>query len=105
MSGLITYVLGVWFFYFLTNYAAITRDFGLFLKEALGPQWGYPISCSFCGCFWITFVAYLGGLVPVAYVFAAPVLHLFVDLIYTRLSEPRGMVISTTSTSNSITHS
>ena len=88
MEALLIYSLSLWMGFFLFNYADISRDYARFAKEALGPKWGYPLSCALCFAVWITFAAYLVGLVPVSYVFAAPVVHLFIDLIYTKLTYP-----------------
>lgn len=80
MEALIAYSLVVWFWFWLINYADITSRPAKDLKKALGPKWGYPLSCAACFAFWTTLAMSLVGWTPWWYLFTAPVVHLFIDL-------------------------
>lgn len=88
IEPLVVYVLCVYWLYFLANYAAITHRPASWLKRVLGPTWGYPLSCSLCFAQWVTLALWLVGALPLYYVFAAPILHLFLDAAYDRLCTP-----------------
>lgn len=88
METLVKYSLVLWFFFFLMNYAEITARPVEWLKQVLGPKVGYPLKCAMCFAFWITLSLWVIGVAPLWYVFAAPVTHLFIDLAYSKLSEP-----------------
>lgn len=81
------YVCALWFTFFLLNYAEITSRPAKWLKAKLGPKWGYPLSCGACYPFWVTLAGYI---VYPDWAFwtclVVPVLHLFVDLTYQRLT-------------------
>ncbi len=87
MEALIAYSLTLFWAFYLLNYADITALYAKSLKEELGPIWGYPLSCAFCWGFWATLFLALIGVAPWWYLFTAPVVHLFIDLGYSRLSE------------------
>lgn len=75
-----------WFFFYLLNYAEITRPAANWLKRVFGPKVGYPLSCGMCWPFWVTLALYV--LYPdfvLLNCFVVPVMHLFVDLAYQRL--------------------
>lgn len=86
MEALFAYSLSLFLFFYLLNYADITAIYAKSLKEQLGPIWGYPLGCAMCWGFWMTLLACLMGVVPGWFVFTAPVVHLFIDLGYSRLS-------------------
>ena len=88
IDALLIYVLCCYFFYWLLNYAAITHRPATWLKRVLGPKLGYPLGCAMCFPFWATLTFYLFGYLPGYYVFAAPVIHLFLDTVYDRLGTP-----------------
>lgn len=84
---MILWTLSLFFSFYLLNYADITRPFARWIKWQLGPKLSYPLSCAFCWPFWVTLLGYL------VYpdwsfwtVLAVPVIHLFIDLAYQRLS-------------------
>lgn len=82
------YVLTLWFGFYLLNYAALTAKPAAWLKQTLGPRWGYPLGCAFCWAFWVTIFLAVVGFVPVWLVFPGTVLHLLLDTVYDRLSGP-----------------
>lgn len=84
---MIALAITLWFLYYLLNYAEITHAPAGRLKRALGPRWGYPLSCPICLSWWLTFFAYLVTADwLLATCFIVPVLTLFIDLAYQRLS-------------------
>ncbi len=85
IDSLFLYCLSIWFFFFLFNYAEITKPYAIALKEMLGPRWGYPLGCAFCWSFHLTWFLALVGSVPASYILVAPVLHLFIDCLYSKL--------------------
>lgn len=87
MEALLIYSLGLWFFYFLLNYAEITKSPSTGLKRWMGPKWGYPLSCAFCAAWWATLASWGIGLVPAYYLLTAPVIHLFIDQLFSKLSD------------------
>lgn len=88
LAALVMYVLCLFWGFFLLNYAELTARPSAWLKGLMGPRWGYPLSCAFCLAWWATGFLWFLGMVPLFYVFAAPVLHLFVDAAYDRLNCP-----------------
>lgn len=88
LALLAMYSLGLFFPYFLLNYAGLTAKPAAWLKATLGPRIGYPLSCAFCWAAWITAFLWVIGIVPPLYVFAAPTIHLLLDSVYDRLSGP-----------------
>lgn len=87
-ESLLLYVLSIWFVFFLLNHAAITAKPSAWLKQVLGPRWGYPLGCAFCAAFWATLFLWAVGFVPLWILFPAPVLHLLLDSVYDKLSGP-----------------
>lgn len=85
MDSSLIYALTLFFFFYLLNYADITARPAQWLKQMLGPTLGYPLGCAFCWGWWVTAAFWAIGWAPLYLVFIAPVLHLFVDLVYTRL--------------------
>lgn len=83
---MITYVIMCWFFFFLMNYADITARPAKWLRGVLGTKLSYATGCALCSCFWLTLVLVIFTPIPVYWMFVAPVLHLFLDLAYQRLS-------------------
>lgn len=87
LASLVTYSLHLWFLYYLLNHAELTKSVGVFLKESLGRVFGYPISCPACLAWWVSFAGcWLFDLVSVEALFAAPVVVLFIELIYRKLN-------------------
>lgn len=84
MEALIAYSLVLFFGFFLLNYAEISARPTKWLKMVTGPKWGYPLSCAFCWGFWASVLLF--PFLPWWYLFTAPVVHLFVDLGYSRLT-------------------
>jgi len=97
MEALIAYSLTLFWAFFLLNYAELSSRTAKDLKKALGPKWGYPLSCAFCWGFWPTLAMSLIGWTPWWYLFTAPVVHLFIDLGYSRLSADETPVIKSVS--------
>lgn len=83
---LLIYCFSLFFTYYLFNYAEITRAPASWIKGLLGAKLSYPIACSFCSAFWSTLALYILGWVPGFWVLVAPVIHLFIDLVYQKLS-------------------
>ncbi len=87
LSSLIIYSAGVWFAFYLLNYAEITSRPAKWLKTKLGAKVGYPLECPLCLCWWVSLVGFI--VYPdwaLWTCFAAPVIVLFIDLAYQRLS-------------------
>lgn len=87
LASLTVYSLVMWFVFFLFNYAEITSRPSNWLKSILGPKLGYPLSCPACLTWWITLAGYI--IYPdwsFWTCFAAPVIVLFIDLAYQKLS-------------------
>lgn len=87
LASLFVYSLSLWFAFYLLNYAEITARSSKWLKRRLGVKIGYPLECPFCWGWWVTLVGYI--LLPnwaLWTCFAAPVIVLFIDLAYQRLS-------------------
>jgi hypothetical protein len=83
---MIGWVFATWFFFFLLNYAAITRRPASWLKRVLGPKLSYPLSCAACWPFWTTLLGCIIFFdVYLWWCFVVPVLHLFLDLVYHKL--------------------
>ena len=88
--GFVPYVLAIFFTFFLLNYAEVTRVPANWLKGLLGPKLGYPLSCPLCYCFWLTLVLWYFSLdMEMWWLMVAPVLHLFVDSCYVKLTGPK----------------
>lgn len=103
MDNLITYSLTLFFFFFLLNYAEISKKPANWLKGFLGPVLGYPLRCSLCFAFWTTLVLWWLGKVPGTFVFIVPVVHLFVDSLYSRLNPEPPFLLVGTPVNNSFT--
>lgn len=102
LASLVTYSLHLWFLYYLLNHAELTKSVGAFFKESLGRVAGYPISCPVCFAWWVSFTGYwLFDLVSANTLFAAPVVVLFVEMAYQRLSFTR---IDSVTISSGTTH-
>lgn len=80
------YCLGVFFWFHLFNCSDIAAPIRQWVLARVHPNIGYAIQCAFCSTAWITLVLFSGGLVPPPYVFAAPVINLFLAKISDRLS-------------------
>ncbi len=87
MEALLIYCLAIWSTFFFLNYAAISACPAAWLKKVLGPTVGYPLSCAYCYCGWISIGFWLMGVLNIPFLLAAPVIHLFIDLVYSKLSE------------------
>jgi hypothetical protein len=85
---ILLYALFLWFFFFLLNYAPLTEVPAKWFKELLGPKIGYPLSCAACFAFWVTLALWTFNDFPIWMVPVAAVLHLFIDVVYTKLSPP-----------------
>lgn len=84
---MMTWTLSLYFFFYLLNYAELTRPAANWLRGKLGSKLAYPLSCGFCWPFWTTFIAsFFFADVTFWWVLTAPVLHLLLDLTYQRLS-------------------
>lgn len=84
--NLFEYCLSIFFVYFLINYAEITRPSISLLFKLLPNKVSYSLNCAFCLMFWISIICCVAGYIPVYWIFCAPVIHLVIDLIYTKLS-------------------
>ena len=84
---MIIWTLGLFFAFYLLNYADLTRPVSRWLHQKLPPKIGYALQCAFCWPFWVTLAGYI--IYPdwsFWTILVVPVLHLFVDLAYQKLS-------------------
>lgn len=79
------YCLGVYFFYHLFNCSDIAEPARAKVLAVVNEKVVYALSCAYCATFWITLAAWCAALVPAAYVFAAPVVNLFLLKTLSRL--------------------
>lgn len=86
MSFLI-YCLGVYFWYYLFNCADIAAPIRARILAVVHPNVAYAIQCSFCTTSWLTAAAWCAALVPMSYVFAAPVVNLFLSKAFEHISK------------------
>lgn len=89
MEALFAYSLSLFWLFYLLNYAEISARPAKWLKKVSGVKWGYPLSCAMCFGFWATVFTWIVDWAPWWYLITAPVVHLFIDLIYSKLSPPK----------------
>jgi hypothetical protein len=82
----ILYCLGIYFWFYLFNYSDIAESIRSKVFNVMHPYITYALQCSYCYTFWITLVAFCLSLVPLSYIFAAPVVNLFLFKILNNLS-------------------
>lgn len=83
--SLLIYSLSVWFFFYLYNHAEITRPTRDWIVPRLPSPAAYMVQCSFCSTFYVTLVGVILVAVPTSYLLVAPVVNLFVELLYRKL--------------------
>lgn len=81
------YCLGIFFGFHLLNHSDIAAPFRNWLYPRLHEKVAYAMSCAFCLTSWITLIIWVAGFVPIPYLFAAPVVNLFLVKIYDHLSD------------------
>lgn len=79
------YCLGVYFFYHLFNCSDIAAPVRAKILTLVHDKVAYALGCVYCTSFWITLAAWCATLVPLVYVFAAPVVNLFLFKAFSRL--------------------
>ena len=75
-----TYSFVIFFFFFLVNHARICILPRNFVFSKVHEKVRYAIQCPFCFTFWISIPVNILWNIPIEYIFAAPVLVLFLDL-------------------------
>lgn len=88
MTDFMLYCLFVWFWFFLINHAVLLMPLSGWLKDRLPGYVIYSLECPLCFAWWLSAACWSCLDLPGLYVFAAPVVNLFLGLIYDRLSEP-----------------
>lgn len=83
----ILYCLGVFFAYYLFNCSDIMESVRTWvLDPKRTPEAvSYAMQCAFCATFWVTLAALGAAQVPLSWLFAAPVINLFLIKILNRL--------------------
>jgi hypothetical protein len=84
---LLIYCLSVYFLFFLVNYSLI---FDAFRKqiENRSPEWFKTlVSCPLCFCWWFSLVVCFFFTSISLVLFAAPVVNMFLDMIYHKLKK------------------
>lgn len=85
--NLVLYSLFMWFWFFVFNHAILLMPLTQAFKERLPGYLAYSLECPFCFTWWAGVALWSLGLLPDAWVFTAPVINLFLSLVYDRLSE------------------
>jgi hypothetical protein len=85
MMDIIGYSVFVWFFFYLWNYSYISSKVKDWTYSKLHKYIVYSLSCAFCFCFHTTLILSLFSVVGFEVVFIAPVISLFINLIYNKL--------------------
>ncbi len=80
------YCLGVYFWFYLFNCSDIAAPARAKILASVHESISYALQCSYCATFWITVAACCATLVPISYVFAAPVVNLFLFKSFERLT-------------------
>jgi hypothetical protein len=83
---MISYVLTLYFFFYLLNYAEITARPANWLRSILGPNMSKATTCFLCFSFWLSLIAYIFLNICVLWCFIVPVLGLFLDATYQKLT-------------------
>lgn len=84
---MVTYILycaGLWFWFYLLNHTDLFVDLMEWADANFGLISG-ALRCAFCFGWWISLLIAPSSPSPLAYLFAAPVGVLFIDLAYRRL--------------------
>lgn len=86
MNVIVEYALTIWFFFYLFNHADISYRLRQWIIARVPSYIAYAIQCSFCSSCYLTFALWL--LFPISpwTIFVAPVINLFVELAYKKLT-------------------
>lgn len=79
------YCLGVFFFYYVFNYSDIAARCRIWVLDHVNEQVTYALGCSLCWTWWVSVTGLILGLIPAAWIFAAPVVNLFLIKLFQRL--------------------
>ena len=79
------YCLGVFFFYYVFNYSDIAIRCRTWVLDHVNEHIAYALSCALCFTWWVSATAWCFGTVPAAWMFAAPVVNLFLIKLFQRL--------------------
>lgn len=85
--NLLVYSVFIYFFVYLIKYSDFLKSAREFLTEKLGETMSYPLKCTFCATFhisWMVWILTFGG-IPFYLVFCAPVINLILDLVIRNL--------------------
>lgn len=82
------YCLIVFFWFYLFNYSDIAARCREWVLARVSDNVAYALGCAFCLTFWVTMFAALRGAAPISWVFAAPVVNLFLIKSFQRLCLP-----------------
>lgn len=86
-EDIVLYSLVIWFFFWLYNHSYILEKFRDCINSKLPFLIKYGIGCSFCFTFWVTLFLFIMTGLPLIFLFVAPVINLFIELIYQKLSK------------------
>lgn len=71
------YCLGVFFGWYVFNCSDIAQSTRVWILSRAHNNVAYVLGCSLCTTFWVTLSLWAATIVPLSYVFAAPVVNLF----------------------------
>ena len=86
LSYFLIYSIFIWFFFWLYNHSYILEKLRLSLNSKLPFLINYGIGCSFCFTFWSTVFLFFMINLHWVFIFICPVINLFIELIYNKLS-------------------
>ncbi len=90
MPDIFSYVMSVWFCFYLFNHSVIFAGLKSYLDSKIPWQVMYSLECAFCFTFHFTLLMVVFGERRWPELFTAPVLALFIELAYRRLTaEPQ----------------
>jgi len=89
--NLIEYSLVVFFFFYLANHAEYFagRLENLFAEygDSINHFFNYITSCAFCSTFWISLVLWAFSQISIVFLFAAPPIVMFLNLIFVNFTK------------------
>lgn len=85
--NILFYTLGLFFIHYIYKYGDIISKYKNLMEQKLHKKVVYALNCSFCFAFHCSILLFITKFIPFYYVYCAPVLHLFLNLIFERLKE------------------
>ncbi len=89
IESLLVYAISFYFFFYLFNHSWIGEGTKNWVIDKVPALVAYSIQCAFCLTFWFTLVLVCWEVKPPYFLITAPVVNLFLELSYRKLTVNR----------------